>query len=97
MAKTSNKIQQEDLIELTQSMVRIPSVNPPGNEEELAEFLVQKLESYGFSSRLVDVKPKRPNVLATLSGKKNGKTILINGHMDVVPVGDLSAWKHEPF
>ena len=91
------RIQQEDLIRLTQLMVRIPSVNPPGNEQDLAEFLVQELKSYGFSSRLVNVQPKRPNVLAILSGKKKGKTILMNGHMDVVPVGDLSAWKYEPF
>jgi len=78
-------------------MVRIPSVNPPGNEEDLAEFLVQELKSYGFSTRFVSVQPKRPNVLTMLSGKKKGKTILMNGHMDVVPAGDLSAWKFEPF
>jgi len=95
--QASKRIQQGDLIRLTQLMVRIPSVNPPGNEEDLAEFLVQKLKSYGFSSKLVSVKPKRSNVLALLSGKKKGKTILMNGHMDVVPVGDLSQWKFEPF
>jgi len=97
VSQASKRIRKEDLIRLTQVMVRIPSVNPPGNEEDLAEFLVQELKSYGFSSRLVNVKPKRSNVLAMLSGKKKGKTILMNGHMDVVPVGDLSGWKFEPF
>jgi len=97
VSQASKRIRKEDLIRLTQVMVRIPSVNPPGNEEDLAEFLVHELKSYGFSSKLVNVKPKRPNVMAMLSGKKKGKTILMNGHMDVVPVGDLSGWKFEPF
>jgi len=97
VSQASKRIRKEDLIRLTQVMVRIPSVNPPGNEEDLAEFLVHELKSYGFSSKLVRVQPKRPNVMAMLSGKKKGKTILMNGHMDVVPVGDLSGWKFEPF
>lgn len=97
MTSSASRIRRDDLIKLTQSMVRIPSVNPPGDEKDVAEFLLQELKSYGFSSKLLNVKPKRPNVIASYSGRKRGKTVLLDGHMDVVPVGDLSAWEYDPF
>jgi acetylornithine deacetylase len=38
-----------------------------------------------------------PNVVGVLKGSGGGKSIILNGHIDVVPEGDLNAWKHEPF
>lgn len=38
-----------------------------------------------------------PNVVAVLKGTGGGKSIILNGHIDVVPVGDLNNWVHDPF
>lgn len=38
-----------------------------------------------------------PNVVAVLKGSGGGKSIILNGHIDVVPVGDVKNWKHDPF
>ncbi|WML42206.1 peptidase [Neobacillus sp. OS1-2] len=38
-----------------------------------------------------------PNLVAVLKGTGGGKSIILNGHIDVVPVGDESSWKHDPF
>ncbi|MDF2854530.1 MAG: acetylornithine deacetylase [Neobacillus sp.] len=38
-----------------------------------------------------------PNVVAVLKGSGGGKSIILNGHIDVVPVGDEKNWKHDPF
>jgi acetylornithine deacetylase len=38
-----------------------------------------------------------PNVVAVLKGTGGGKSIILNGHIDVVPVGNEKNWKHEPF
>ncbi|PFO04868.1 acetylornithine deacetylase [Bacillus sp. AFS076308] len=38
-----------------------------------------------------------PNLVAVLKGAGGGKSIILNGHIDVVPVGDESNWDHEPF
>lgn len=38
-----------------------------------------------------------PNLVAVLKGTGGGKSIILNGHIDVVPVGDVSSWKHDPF
>lgn len=95
--KTFKRIKEDDLINLTKSLVRIPSVNPPGDEQDLAEFMARELQSYGFSSRLVEIAPKRANVIASYQGRRAGRTVLLNGHMDVVPTGDVALWKYDPF
>ncbi|MCM3568822.1 peptidase [Neobacillus mesonae] len=38
-----------------------------------------------------------PNLVAVLKGTGGGKSIILNGHIDVVPVGDEASWKHDPF
>jgi acetylornithine deacetylase len=38
-----------------------------------------------------------PNVVAVLKGTGGGKSIILNGHIDVVPVGNENNWKHDPF
>ncbi|MEH7245202.1 peptidase [Neobacillus niacini] len=38
-----------------------------------------------------------PNVVAVLKGAGGGKSIILNGHIDVVPVGDEKNWTHDPF
>jgi acetylornithine deacetylase len=38
-----------------------------------------------------------PNLVAVLKGSGGGKSIILNGHIDVVPVGDPLNWKHDPF
>lgn len=38
-----------------------------------------------------------PNVVATLKGTGNGKSIILNGHIDVVPEGELNQWENHPY
>ncbi|WHY75746.1 peptidase [Neobacillus sp. WH10] len=38
-----------------------------------------------------------PNLVAVLKGSGGGKSIILNGHIDVVPVGEESSWSHDPF
>lgn len=38
-----------------------------------------------------------PNLVAVLKGTGGGKSMILNGHIDVVPVGNESSWKHDPF
>ena len=86
-----------NLTTLTQNLVQIPTVNPPGNEKDLAEFLTLKLQELGFQVKNYDVDIGRPNVVGLLQGKVGKKTLMFNGHMDVVPPGNESLWTHDPF
>ena len=39
----------------------------------------------------------RPNVVGTLKGTGGGRSLILNGHVDNVTLGDLSRWEHDPF
>lgn len=82
---------------LVSDLVRIPTVNPPGEEAACARFIVDYLEDAGIETRLVE-RPfaHRPQVLGIL-GSGSSPVIALNGHMDVVPEGDPAEWTHGPF
>ena len=77
-------------------LVKIPSVNPPGNETEVAEYVKAVLESEGIEARLYALDPARANLVARLEGNGSKKPILIMGHTDVVGV-QPEKWYADPF
>lgn len=86
-----------NLLDMVQKMVRIPSENPPGNEEEIAEFYGNVLSEIGLDVKRYEIADKRVNIGATLRGKGGGKSLLFNGHTDVVPAGPRELWTKDPF
>jgi acetylornithine deacetylase/succinyl-diaminopimelate desuccinylase family protein len=84
----------EDVVDLTQRLVRAPGENPPGEEAATAEVLLDLAVGIGLEHRSWDVQPGRPNVEVTLPGGA-GPGLLLLGHTDVVPVGE--GWTSDPF
>ncbi len=97
----ANFVDERAVVELAQSLVRIPSVfNPdvPGaNEERVARFLENYLRNLGLVVAYEEVVPGRPNVIASYDTGRPGKTLLFEGHTDVVTAGDPANWSHDPF
>ena len=87
---------KEELIHLVSDLVRIKSENPTGSQEEIIAFVMKYLQTRGISCRRVCSDPAFPCVIAEY-GKKDGFSLIINGHVDVVPAGDLSKWNFEPY
>ena len=83
---------QETLL-LLQGLIAEPSENPPGQEEGCAQFLESFLRHRGVDCSLVEVAPGRPNLYASVGDR--GPTLVLGGHLDTVPAGDL--WTIEPF
>ena len=78
---------EKELIEWTQKLISIPSHTAlPGREREIAGFLAQLLEQEGIECRLQPADGDRCNVIATLHGDGSGPSLMLNGHMDTVPV-----------
>lgn len=94
-------VKTDELIRFTQDLVRIKSVYDPNkkgaNEEAAAVFIADYLREEGFEVHFETVVPGRPNVIAFLRGKAPGKTLLFEGHTDVVTAGDINAWEYDPF
>ncbi|GAB5505584.1 MAG: ArgE/DapE family deacylase [Rhizobiaceae bacterium] len=94
---------QDEVVELTRELVKIPSVNPKFqaeqglNREADVQTLIQgQLKDAGFKTDRWDVFENRPNVTGEWEGSDE-KSLILCGHIDVVPVGDASAWDHDPF
>jgi len=97
----------EEFIEFAARMVRIPSVNPPGDYETLVPFLADRLRGEGFAVEIVETPPERVaaaglrgrrlTVLATLRGTGGGSRVALVPHLDTVPAGDEALWSVPPF
>ena len=81
------------VVDLTVALVGIDSVSPslvPGSagEHELASYLAERLSSAGFAVRLVEAAadPRRVSLIATRTGSRPGRTVVLNGHLDTVGV-----------
>lgn len=95
---------RDDLVALTRDLIRIPTVNPPGDVyTDCAEFLGRRLAGRGFQVEYVraDGAPgdsdryPRTNVVARIEGREPGPCVHFNGHIDVVPAGQ--GWTVDPF
>lgn len=87
-------ITRAEIVATLSEMVRIPSINPdlvPGaeGEREMAEWIAARLRrTPGITVELQEAGPGRPNVIATV-GAGQGRTLLLNGHIDVVGVAGM--------
>jgi succinyl-diaminopimelate desuccinylase len=93
--QASVAVDQELVIELTRELVRYRSVNPPGNEGEIAEYLAGRMRDLGIEATVETVEPGRANVIGKIAGA-GGKPLVFTGHLDVVPPGG-QRWQHDPF
>ena len=92
-------------VALTQELVRIPTENPKlavieaGAEAECQDVIEARLRALGCTTDRWDVYPGRPDLVGTLRGEGSGtaRSLILNGHVDVVPAGDPTAWSHAPF
>lgn len=86
----------QESLTLFKDLLRIETVNPPGNEKPAAELLARFFAGEGIDCQLLENKPGRTSVVARLPGDGSRGALLLNGHLDVVPV-DREHWTHPPF
>jgi acetylornithine deacetylase/succinyl-diaminopimelate desuccinylase-like protein len=87
---------QQETTELLADLIRLDTVNPPGNERPAIEHLERYLRSAGFETQVLAEDPNRPNLVATLSGEDDGPVLCYLGHVDTV-LADPGAWRHDPW
>ena len=86
-----------DPVALTQALVRVDTVNPPGHEDGCITLLADLLAGAGFQCRVHDFAPRRSSLVARLAGTPTQRPPLaFTGHVDVVPLG-AAPWRHAPF
>lgn len=97
-----------EIVETLSAAIRIPSINPDypgvdresalGGESRMARFMAQIYEELSCETEVFHVVEGRDNAIGRFPGSGNGRSLILNGHHDVVPVGDHSLWTEaEPF
>ena len=94
----------DELVDFTSALIRVPTINPPGNAyADGARLIGARLEACGFSTEYVTAHDRpehtaacpRINVVGRREGRRARPTVHLNGHFDVVPAG--AGWTVDPF
>jgi acetylornithine deacetylase/succinyl-diaminopimelate desuccinylase-like protein len=87
---------ERETTELLRRLVRLNTVNPPGNERPAQELLATLLGDAGFEVRLLGRTDERPNLVARLPGRADGPTLCLLSHVDTV-LADPAEWERDPW
>jgi acetylornithine deacetylase/succinyl-diaminopimelate desuccinylase-like protein len=87
---------RDEVTDLLRDLIRLDTVNPPGNETIAAELLHEYLQASGVSCELFARVPERANLVARLPGRGDGPSLLLLSHTDTV-VADASEWQVDPW
>ena len=91
------------VVDLTGEMVRIPTVNPKfvedpeiNREPDHQTYLEGVMKERGLDTEQSDAIPNRPNLTGIWAGTED-RSLIISGHVDVVPEGDRGLWTFDPY
>ncbi|MEM2971426.1 MAG: M20/M25/M40 family metallo-hydrolase [Candidatus Bathyarchaeia archaeon] len=87
---------EKEIVTLLSDLIRINTVNPPGNETEAAKYLAETLERDGFKCEILESAPERGNLITRLKGKGEKPSLLLLSHLDVV-AANPKEWSVNPF
>ncbi len=92
-----SKINVPEIVEFVQELVRMPTPNPPGNEEKVAKRVEKEFIKIGLDTQLQKVEPQRYSAIGMFEGESDAPSLLIEGHIDTVPIGPGENWIVDPF
>ena len=98
--KVLNAVNPEEVVNLTADLVKINSVWDPvagTNEQAAAEHAARWADAQGFPVVMEEAAPGRPNVIVTHAAGPGPRTLMFEGHTDVVTPGAVSTWTQDPF
>jgi succinyl-diaminopimelate desuccinylase len=83
---------------MLQEFVRAASPNPPGSTSAAAAVLTSYLSAKGVPFSIASPQVDQPNIVSDFQGGKGpGPRVVLNGHIDVFPVGDATGWARDPW
>jgi succinyl-diaminopimelate desuccinylase len=94
MTRVTAHVDDRETIGLLQRLLRLNTENPPGNEAPAARLLADYLRPLGFEAECHESAPERVSLVARLRGTGGGPTLVMNGHLDIGPIG--AGWTKDP-
>lgn len=87
---------RDEVTEHLRALIRFETVNPPGNESLVANYLKGVVEREGLEGVVVESTEGRGTFVTRIKGSGNGRPMLLMAHSDVVSV-EADKWQHPPF
>jgi len=87
---------EQDAVDLTQTLLRFDTINPPGQERACARHAGALLEQWGFRVDYHEYAEGRTSVVARAGGSDSKPPLCLTGHIDTVALG-TTAWTRDPF
>ena len=87
---------RNEMVKLCCDLISFKSENPPANVEDIAYFIRDYFRERGFRVNTYEPKKGKVSVSARLE-RGEGKRLLWNGHIDVVPAGRRENWRTDPY
>jgi acetylornithine deacetylase/succinyl-diaminopimelate desuccinylase-like protein len=87
---------RDETVKTLQSLVRLDTSNPPGNETKAAEYIKAVFDKEGIPSEIFALDRNRANLVARIKGNGKKRPLLLMGHTDVVGV-EREKWTVDPF
>jgi succinyl-diaminopimelate desuccinylase len=91
----SDRVSRDEIVALASRLIAVPSTS--GEERGIMEDVARWCDEVGLQYQTIASDPDRPNVIVTVGDPTSGPTIVMNGHLDTVPVSDPVAWKSGPY
>lgn len=99
--RSDEHLDEAELLSFTQRLVRVRSVHDPAAgtaEEDAAEVVAEQMRQFGWQPQISEAAPGRLNVVAVIEGGAGpGRTLMFEGHTDVVTEGDRGSWSFDPY
>ena len=88
---------RERILDFYRGFIRAKSPNPPGDTREAAAHIGKLLSGEAVQYRTIAPKSEMPNIVASFEGGAGGRHLVLNGHIDVFPVGEGVGWTQDPW
>ncbi|MCC6313488.1 MAG: ArgE/DapE family deacylase [Thermomicrobiales bacterium] len=91
----ADRVDKDAILAMASDLIAIPS--PSGEERAVMDWVANWCAERGLNHEIVAKDPNRPNVVITVGDPAAGPTLVMNGHLDTVPVSDVADWRTGPF
>lgn len=88
-------ISEQEIVKIVSDLVRVNTVNPPGNEQAVRSIVVPRMKELGMEVTEYEKEPGRTNFVGKIGSGK--KSLAFISHMDTVPPGEMELWDTDPF
>jgi succinyl-diaminopimelate desuccinylase len=88
---------KDQLIDFLRGFLRAKSPNPPGDTREATSYITDYLDGKGVKYQVVGPDTEKPNIVSTFRSSVEGNNLILNGHIDVFPVGSGEGWSQKPW